>query len=129
MSDDSRLRDSFASLRRSEEARTPSFERVIGRAPGRFSRRFWGLTVASTVLLAAVTVLVFWVSNPRQPSTNHAAAPMLADWRAPTDFLLDTPGRELLHTIPEIGHYPPVLGHFLPTPSTTPAPRAGREHS
>lgn len=65
----------------------------------------------------------------RSPSVS-GAAPMLADWRSPTAFLLDTPGRELLHTIPDIGRYPSTrLFPFPPTRMTTPAQRAGREHS
>jgi hypothetical protein len=27
----------------------------------------------------------------------------VAQWIAPTDFLLDTPGREIVHTVPRIG--------------------------
>jgi hypothetical protein len=126
---DDRLREHFASLRRAEEARAPSFERVIGRPPRRSNRGWWGVGGAASAL-AVVTVVLVRMSHPHGPRTIAASAPMLADWRAPTDFLLDTPGRELLHTIPDLGRWPATgFGPHPPTRMTTPAPRAGREHS
>ena len=37
------------------------------------------------------------------PETELAAAEKLADWRAPSDVLLETPGREILRTTPRLG--------------------------
>lgn len=130
MNDDSQLREYFASLRRAEEARIPSFEQVVGRARRRPAQQFRRRAVAGPVLLAAAAAIAFWASNPHPPAAIHSTAPMLADWRAPTDFLLDTPGRELLNTIPEVGRYPPLgLGPFPPNRPPTPGPHAGREHT
>src|SRR6476659_5864137 len=39
----------------------------------------------------------------------------LAEWKAPTDFLLETPGRELLRTVPEIGEW---RGYTVALPGT-----------
>ncbi len=37
------------------------------------------------------------------PETELAAAEKLAEWRAPSDVLLETPGREILRTTPRLG--------------------------
>ena len=103
LNDDPMLRERFASLRRAEEARVPGFERVMARAGRRTNRGLWRLAMAASVALAAATVVTVQVSHPQRSAMIHAAAPMLADWRAPTDFLLDTPVRELLHTVPDMG--------------------------
>jgi hypothetical protein len=130
MNDDRMLRQQFAALRRAEEVRVPRFERVIGRTRRRSSRGLRGLTVAACVLLVAVTIAMVRGSHRDWLHTIHSDVPMLVDWHAPTDFLLDTPGRELLHSIPDIGRYSAT--EFWPLPPTrrnTPAPHAGREHS
>jgi len=130
MNDDSRLRERFAFLRRAEAASTPSFERVLGRARRRTHDALWKVGVAAALVMLTVTVITVRMTPPRESPTIPASHLMLADWRAATDFLLDTPGRELLHTIPDVGrNFSTGLGPLPPTRMTTPAPRAGREHS
>ncbi|MFY9608154.1 MAG: hypothetical protein WAU45_05995 [Blastocatellia bacterium] len=41
-------------------------------------------------------------ANGRRQSTKHAA-PLISQWRSPTEFLLKTPGDELLRTVPRLG--------------------------
>jgi hypothetical protein len=130
MNDDLMLRRHFESLRRAEEARVPGFEHVMARADRRSSRASWRLAIATSMVLAVVTVATIRVSRPHGSATIQATAPMLADWHSPTDFLLNTPVRELLQTIPDMA--PPLsteFGPFPPTRMTTPAHRAGRERS
>jgi|GEM_PF-3913187 len=57
----------------------------------------------TTVLLAFVAIVLLF-KNEHEPftATDHLAARQIAEWRAPTDFLLHTPGRELLTTVPSI---------------------------
>lgn len=134
MNDDSTLQEHFASLRRAEEASTPGFEAVCSLPRRRRNRGSWGLAMAASGALAAVAVALTVTRYPHQSPTigaaTEAAAPMLADWHSPTDFLLDAPGRELLHTIPDIGRYPSMqLGSHPPTRTNNPARRAGPEHS
>ncbi len=127
MNDDSRLRECFASLRRAEEATTPGFERIMGRTRLEVRVGFRGLAAAASIVLVALTGMIFWVSHRHPSPTQHAAAPMLADWRSPTDFLLKTPGQDLLHTVPPLGVYPaqePILHPLNPT--IAPAHGAGR---
>jgi hypothetical protein len=94
--DDRELAAAFAELRREEEGRTPPFAEIVrrGRAPsaspGLFPIRPLGL--AAAVLLA---VLGVWL-GVRDRVPRPAAVPSLAEWRSPTDFLLATPGRDLL---------------------------------
>jgi hypothetical protein len=130
MNDDSSLREQFAALRRSDAERTPSFERVLARTRRQSPRLVGGLALAASAVIAAVAVSLFWF--PRHPGSHSAETdtPMLADWRAPTDFLLDTPGRALLTTIPDLGHSAaPLLDPFPPIGMITAGPHTGREHS
>jgi hypothetical protein len=130
MNDDSDLRERFASLRRSDAASAPSFERAIGVARRRSNDAGWRVAIAACILVAAAAVVILRVSHPPEAPTTRAAAPTLADWRAPTDFLLDTPGRELLHTIPDVGRRTSTgLDPLPPIGITIPAPRAGLESS
>jgi hypothetical protein len=130
MNDDSNLREQFASLRHADAASAPSFERVIGIVRRRSNDAGWRVAIAACILMVAVGGVILRVSHPREAPTTRASAPTLADWRASTDFLLDTPGRELLHTIPELGRRTSTgLDPLPPIGITMPAPRAGLEHS
>jgi hypothetical protein len=67
--------------------------------------RVWTLAGASTVV---VVVLILAVTLQRRtarmiPGNELAAAQKLAEWRAPSDGLLATPGREMLQTMPRLG--------------------------
>jgi hypothetical protein len=129
MNDEFKLREYFASLRRAEAARTPTFQAVLGGARRPAKHGLWRLGMAAVVIAAAAVTGIRTLRHTTS-LTESPAAPMLADWRASTDFLLDTPGKALLHTVPDVGHYPPPIPDlFSPTPITTPAPRSGREHS
>ncbi len=43
----------------------------------------------------------------------------ITEWKAPTDFLLETPGSELLRTVPEIGqwHFYSAMPGAMPSPA------------
>ncbi len=130
MNDDSDLREQFASLRRDEATSVPSFERVIGIARRRSNDAGWRVAIAASLLIVAMGAVIFRVSRPPEAPTTRVSVPSLADWRAPTDFLLDTPGRELLHTVPDLGGRTSTgLDPFPPIGITAPAPRAGVERS
>ena len=89
---DNRLRDAFSELRRAEAARVPAYV-----APA-LSRRVSRLRVGSTFAFAVVLLIVLAVVMiPRRPPK-----PSISAWRAPTDFLLQTPGRELLSSVPDM---------------------------
>jgi hypothetical protein len=135
MNEDSKLRKLFASLRRADAVRTPTFERVLSRTrPPEHGVRGLAaaapLGLAATLGLAAVIAAIVRLPHRHASPAIRAAAPMLADWRAPTDFLLDTPGRALLDTVPELGVVPaPRLDPSSPPSTHKPAAHAAREHS
>jgi hypothetical protein len=130
MNDDSDLRERFASLRRAEAASAPNFEWVLGSGRRRFNNAGWRVAVAAGIVSVAVGGVILRVSHPPEAPVALASAPTLAQWRAPTDFLLNTPVQELLHTIPEIGERTSTrLDPLPPIGLTTPMPRAGLEHS
>ncbi len=65
----------------------------------------WGLAGA---MVAVVATLIIGLTSHRRavrtvPETELAAAEKLAEWRAPSDVLLETPGREILRTTPRLG--------------------------
>jgi hypothetical protein len=102
--DDRDLRDRFAVLRREEEAQAPRFAlplRVPVAPRGRWSApRLVGVTVS----LVAMVVAVFWLGIVApKPPRNGVAVASITEWTAPTDFLLQTPGGELLRTVPAVG--------------------------
>jgi hypothetical protein len=89
---DDRLRAAFAELRRVEMAGIPRYA-----APA-LSRRTSRLRVGSAFAFAVMIVIVLaMVMIPRRPPQ-----PSISAWRAPTDFLLKTPGRELLDSVPDL---------------------------
>ncbi len=63
--------------------------------------RVWALVGATA---AAATVFMIQRSTVRRAEAEElAAAQRLAEWRAPSDSLLRTPGQEILKTAPKLG--------------------------
>ena len=99
--DDRELAVAFAELRREEEGRMPPFAEVVRHGRTRPSRA--GLLPARPLWLAAAVALAVlgvwlgvWLKVPAREPRPAAALPPLAEWRSPTEFLLATPGRDLL---------------------------------
>ena len=111
--DDAALRDRFAALRREEERQAPEFASLWpGRARAPRGKTRWLVAAACALIVVAA---VLWLrSAGRKP-----ADVSLAEWKAPTDFLLETPGRDLLRTVPEIGEW---RGYTVAFPGTRPEP-------
>jgi hypothetical protein len=60
------------------------------------------------VVVAAATPATPKPARPASPSRprrswSKRATPLISQWRSPTDFLLKTPGNELLNTLPRVG--------------------------
>jgi hypothetical protein len=84
------LQQTFDALRQQEAASAPRFDRMWrARAPRSLTPRL----AFAAMLLITVAVLVF---QPQKPQ------PSLTEWKAPTDFLLQTPGSELLNSLPDL---------------------------
>ncbi|HET8923684.1 MAG TPA: hypothetical protein VFN26_11905 [Candidatus Acidoferrum sp.] len=67
--------------------------------------RYWTLAGTTAMVAAAVIIGVNWHRQTGLPVSKEelAAAQKLADWRAPSDSLLETPGQEILRTTPKLG--------------------------
>jgi hypothetical protein len=109
------LRDRFAALRREEEANAPGFtaRREARRAPVR--RRAPAVLLAAVACLVAFAAAGLWMrtaSHRPHPEPGQTAVSLM-EWKPPTDFLLETPGREMLRTVPAFG--PLHNGWIAPT--------------
>jgi hypothetical protein len=103
---DDDIRNRFAALRREEEAQAPKFALPSPAATPRVRWRPVGKLIAVAVcLLATAGVGTLWLHLASQRTGREPGKPVafVTDWKAPTDFLLETPGRELLRTVPAIG--------------------------
>ncbi len=100
------LRRRFGTLRAEVDRTTPAFRPPL-RPVKRRGMAVW-ITATAALVVAVVGRLVFF-SDER--SRAYAIDLVGAYWTAPTDFLLDTPGLELLAEVPEID-----INGFLPAP-------------
>ena len=89
------LRQRFEQLRDEERAVVPRF--FIPSAP----RRTKSFAVPA-LLLVIVAMMMLFMRNDGFSANDRVAARAITEWRAPTDFLLRTPGREVLNTTPSI---------------------------
>jgi hypothetical protein len=106
MSDDRDLRDAFARLRDAERRGIPPF-RIPAQSPIPFRAR-GGLRLAAAAALLLLIGYFIRDRNVHQPSIAETAT-SISEWRAPTDFLLRTPGSELIVSTPRIRpHLPQV---------------------
>lgn len=105
---DEQLRELFSILRSEDDAQAPPFMAEQNARP-RPSRRPSGWRLASASVFAATALAAFlWLRIeilPRPPAASrgsNAPAVSITEWRPPTDFLLNTPGREILRNAPVI---------------------------
>lgn len=98
--DDDDLRARFAALRQEDSALLPRF-RVGQQALGATPRL--GRWIAAAALASAAAAVLWLVGRDREAGDRFALDLAAAVWRAPTDFLLETPGRDLLRQVPEVG--------------------------
>jgi hypothetical protein len=99
VNDDRDLRDAFARLREADLRRTPRFRTPCTQP--RLRRRMAPAAVAAAVLaLAAAAYLLR--PHPATVEAEHAVPGPMSSWRAPTDFLLQTPGAELTASVPRL---------------------------
>jgi hypothetical protein len=63
--------------------------------------------LAGATVVTVVTLLIVLAVPQSEirivPASDLAAAEKLAQWRAPSDVFLETPGREILQTTPRLG--------------------------
>ncbi len=117
-----RLRRAFGALRSTERRATPPLERLLRRPPKTAWRPARARVAWAAATLAMLVAGAAWLaSRPPSPARTER---VLADWRrlevaswgSPTRFLLDTPGRAVLGSVPrfnEDSRVMPML-HELP---------------
>jgi len=100
---DQDLRGRFAALRRAEEQQAPDFALLLRprQHSSRGRARWW---VAATCMVMVLAAIAWQRTTGRRPQEISVVS--ISEWKAPTDFLLETPGRELLRTVPQIGEWP-----------------------
>ena len=101
---DTDLRGRFAALREEEARGRPQFVVPVER---RLPRRLAPAWIAVPVV-AAVAALWLVGRDGGDPEAPYEIDLSSTAWVAPTDFLLGTPGSELLAALPTIGDTPPV---------------------
>ena len=69
--------------------------------PWRFLRLSAAMAVVAAILV--VSVASYFRTTRIAPDNELTAAKRLAEWQAPSDVLLQTPGRELLSKTPQLG--------------------------
>ena len=114
--EDTPLHALFAALRAQEAAAARTFEHTLADARAQTRRQSRSMPLRPAVAIIAVVLLALVVRavpvRPPDARPRSSAAPIDLTshlWRAPTDFLLDLPGAELLRTIPTLGQPYPGL--------------------
>jgi len=118
--DDRELRRRFAALRREEVEAAPPFRRVWAAARAGRRPRPSGRFALAAVALGLLALL--WFRPGPAPESRTSSS--VAQWKSPTDFLLATPGREMLSTVPAFGGLA-ILGLTLPVRSPEPSSTPG----
>ena len=102
MNGDRDLHDAFARLREIERRDVPTF-----RVPLRPSTRVHSPLRAA--LAAALLLIVIAIGYLTRPSHEPVTTESISTWRAPTDFLLQTPGAELIVSVPRLQPHLPTV--------------------
>jgi hypothetical protein len=109
--DDRDLQEYFAAVRRDEAARVPPISRLRlathKEVRGGLSSKL-AFTAACLAALIAAAVWLLPGSRVAHEGSNRGreqAAASITSWKPDTDFLLNTPGRELLEGVPAIGEW------------------------
>jgi hypothetical protein len=123
---DSELRRRFAALRRQEAETAPGFGALWRRAVaarGRHPRPAPLAALAAVAVAIALAALIVvtrpWArigGLPPAAPPQAGSAPLITAWRSPTDFLLRTPGEEVLSSTPSFG------GDLFPGAAAQPRP-------
>jgi hypothetical protein len=96
--DDDRIERALSEQRHLDERLAPDFRSLLTRPRPRASRGPAGQVLVVAALLIVIGVALWSRSRPPAPARSGQAwmvAGSLTTWRAPTDFLLETPGSRL----------------------------------
>ncbi len=116
---DPELAAAFSALRHEEEDHCPSFAGVLRDARRRsrgsgIRRRLVAVTAAAG---AAIAILALWIGPwTGEPRIQEETLPSITEWRSPTAFLLETPGREIFAVPSGLSRSVIELGPSWPIP-------------
>jgi len=111
MPNDRELRERFAALRRQDQERAGEYATFLRRAPRRAtstratSTRAWAASGATVSLVLALFAAWLFVGRSARIASGGRQA-SITEWKSSTDFLLRTPGEEVLRNVPRIGDWP-----------------------
>ena len=94
------LRELFSRLTREDRARVPSYRTPVATVVPRWR------PAARLAVAAAIVLIALVLGRPDRTPPNLARQLVdlgVASWESPTDFLLITPGSELLRSVPAVG--------------------------
>jgi len=116
--DEHDLRDRFQRLRREDMAGVTPFRATLAAAvrPAASPRPPALRMVAAAAVIAALAVTVVLATRGRRGIPIDLAR---AQWQAPSDFLLQVPGAELLRSVPRLGRVT-LPFHYVDTDWRTP---------
>lgn len=97
------LNDRFRELREEEQRAAPSFATILSRPPA--PHVHLARIAAAISFVGLLTLAVLLSRDPHTAPSSFVMPP----WQAPTDFLLRTPGIELVESTPRIGDVEPPL--------------------
>jgi hypothetical protein len=112
----------YAELRMEQERQAPEYGAIVRRAksPPRVSRLRLGLAAGAMAIVCIIIVSRFAQlpvnGSAPQIDAMHGAT-LVAAWKSPTDFLLDTPQQALMRSVPGIGDSA-IPANFLAPPDT-----------
>jgi hypothetical protein len=103
-----RLDDLLPLVARGSEPPADFRARVLAAAASGANRarhwRLWTLAgAAAAIVVLVMGATIHWSPAQTIPDKELAAAQKLAEWRAPSDALLVTPGQDILGTMPRLG--------------------------
>ncbi len=115
--EDKKIKELFLELRRAEERAAPAFDQIWAAASSRVASSRWrgyflrvtaaaalvvGLGVATTLLLnhpaSDSRTLATVGGTVESPELPWRSAVLISQWRAPTDFLLESPAARLVQS-------------------------------
>ncbi len=104
MADDDDLRGRFARLRSEDASRTGEFHGLLRRSRPKGGRaRLTAWAVAGLAVILALLVVLDDRETQHKPPNPEVS---ITVWTSSTDFLLHTPGEEVLTTVPRLGEWP-----------------------
>ena len=119
--DDRDLRARFAQLREEDRTGVPAFRAP---QPEKAPQRWSVSRVAAVAAVILIALVLAW-PNQRPPAVARQGVDLsVVAWRSPTDFLLITPGSELLRRVPAVGS--PDDWTPIDLPGRSPAPESTR---